>query len=698
MSLNKRVISTGFLLLVFIMPHVATQAADLKQERIVGGIQAVSSDYPWAVLLSSSNSTSDFFCGASLIAERWVLTAAHCVVGSTPANVVAFVGEYDKSINSVSPNEATRIIVHPEYDAYSSDNDIALIKLSNAESIVPVNLISSSIAAVLSSVADDSISDVTIIGWGDTTEPVVGTYPDILREVDLPIISNAVCNEPQYLNGAVSSNMVCAGLPEGGIDSCQGDSGGAMVYSDGANWYQAGIVSWGYGCADPDSFGVYTRVENYINWIESNISGLGVGSINFSPIVSGHSIEQTLTITNNSSATVTIQSKVFNSGTELSMINDQCTVLAAEESCDLTVVYEPVTVGSLTDMLVVTSNAVDYPTTQAQINGVSLNEVPINPLVGNPQPALIWGSGASVSWKQELLTGTEGESSISSGEIGDNETSWLVAHVSLAEEKTLYFDWKVSSELNFDYIELLLDGEVIDAAHGEALWQQNSVVVPAGEHILHWRYRKDETVTEGQDKAWLDNLSWDVPVAMQVFGETLTNLSYQVLSGELIVGSPGLGWSTSIENPWDATDAEFTQGVSSLVSALLNDGEQSIVRALVELNSQKGFSFDIKVSSEDQADKVSFYIDGQKQFELSGEQDWANYQYSLAPGYHNFSWVYAKDDANTVGQDKVWLDNVKLSEPAQESEDGGGSLSLYALFVLFLYAYMNLIVRKKRIN
>lgn len=678
--------------------QTTSSAANLKQQRIVGGTQATSSEYPWAVLLSSSNSTSDFFCGASLIAERWVLTAAHCVVDSMPAGVVAFVGEYDKTLSTVSPNAITKIIVHPEYDAYSSNNDIALLKLSNAESITPVSLISSSLAVALEAVADDSVSDVAVIGWGDTEDPMSGSYPDILREVDLPYISNTVCNQSQYLNGQVTTNMMCAGLPEGGIDSCQGDSGGAMVYSDSGSWYQAGIVSWGYGCADPNSFGVYTRVENYLDWIASNTSGLGVSSINYTPIVSGHSIEQVLTITNNSSATATIQSKVFNSGTELSIINDQCTILATDESCTLTVVYEPITVGNLTDVLVITSNIIGYPTAQAQINGVSLNEVPVNPLVGNPQPALTWGSGASVSWKQELLTGTEGESSISSGDIGDNEISLLVAHVSLAEEKVLYFDWKVSSELNFDFVELLLDGERIDAVSGNVLWQQNSVSVPAGEHILHWRYRKDVTITEGEDKAWLDNLSWDTPSAMQIFGETLTNLSYQVLYGEFIVGEPGLSWSTSIENPWDATDAEFTQGGSSLVSGFLNDGEQSIVRALVVLNSQKDFSFDIKVSSEELADKVSFYLDGQKQFEMSGEQGWANYQYSLAPGYHNFSWVYSKNDASAVGRDRVWLDNVKLSEPPQENDDGGGSISLYGLFVLFLYAYMNLMVRKKRIN
>ena len=698
--MHGRTLNTGFLVLALFITHTVVNAASLKQERIVGGTEVTSeSEYPWVVLLSNSASPSGFFCGGSLISDEWVVTAAHCVADLNGSNVYAFVGEFDQSTIDITPNLISRVIVHAAYNDVTSDNDIALLRLSTPEVVItPVSLITPELATTLEAVADDLVSDITVIGWGDTKDPVSNTYPTVLREVDMPYVSNTVCNLPLHLGGQVTANMMCAGLPEGGVDSCQGDSGGPLLYLDNGSWYLSGIVSWGYGCAEPNKYGVYTRVENYLGWIEDQVFGLNIENLDFLPIVAGKSISQTIRIENNTAELITFQDKVFIAGSDLSISNDQCVTLNPGESCDLTVVYSPVSVGELAATLSVISNSTNYPVKQSIISGSSLNVVPINPLVGDPQPALIWGSGANVSWSQELLTGTEGESSISSGTIGHNDASMLTAHVNLAEEKMLYFNWKVSSELNFDFVELLLDGEVINAISGEILWAQSSVVVPAGEHILRWRYRKDGSVTEGQDKAWLDNLSWDTPASMQVFGEALTSLSYQVLNAEVAVGSPGLGWSTSIQNPWGVDISVSSQGASSLVSGLMNDNEQSIIRGAKVLDSNKTLSFDLKVSSEAFADKVSFYIDGQKQLELSGELDWGNYQYDLSPGYHNFVWVYVKNDNLSAGQDKVWLDNVKLSEPPQENDDGGGSISLYTLFALFLYAYMNLIIRNKRIS
>ncbi|MED6234256.1 hypothetical protein ATANTOWER_025483, partial [Ataeniobius toweri] len=78
--------------------------------------------------------------------------------------------------------------------------------------------------------------------------------------------------------------MLCAGLLEGGKDSCQGDSGSPMVSKQGGRWIQAGIVSFGEGCAEPNFPGVYTRVSQYENWINSIINNNQPGFISFTSI------------------------------------------------------------------------------------------------------------------------------------------------------------------------------------------------------------------------------------------------------------------------------------------------------------------------------------------------------------------------------------------------------------------------------
>ena len=90
-------------------------------------------------------------------------------------------------------------------------------------------------------------------------------------------MTNQDCIQPHtsYASSVITSNMVCAGFTEGGKDSCQGDSGGPLVVprnssDDSAIIY--GVVSFGYGCAQPDAPGVYSRVANYVGWIQNNMN------------------------------------------------------------------------------------------------------------------------------------------------------------------------------------------------------------------------------------------------------------------------------------------------------------------------------------------------------------------------------------------------------------------------------------------
>ena len=92
----------------------------------------------------------------------------------------------------------------------------------------------------------------------------------ILQWVRVPAITNSACNSAY--NGGITDSMICAGYPgEGGKDSCQGDSGGPLVCANGTKSVIAGVVSWGYGCAEAQYPGVYARVTAALDWIKSKM-------------------------------------------------------------------------------------------------------------------------------------------------------------------------------------------------------------------------------------------------------------------------------------------------------------------------------------------------------------------------------------------------------------------------------------------
>ena len=150
------------------------------------------------------------------------------------------------------------------------DNDVVILKLKDALSMGETNGV---LPACLppSDHLEGNGQVCYVSGWG-TLQSGANSLPEDLQYVDVPLISNAKCND-QY-NGAITSNMICAGYDEGGKDSCQGDSGGPLVCTNTAG--QAlitGVVSWGAGCAWAGKAGVYARVTPYLDWIKANMEG-----------------------------------------------------------------------------------------------------------------------------------------------------------------------------------------------------------------------------------------------------------------------------------------------------------------------------------------------------------------------------------------------------------------------------------------
>ncbi|XP_066971354.1 trypsin-1-like isoform X1 [Macrobrachium rosenbergii] len=236
--------------------------------RIVGGEEAQPGEFPHQLSFQEVlYGTSYHFCGASIISENWAICAAHCVQGENfehPDYLRVVAGEHN--FNLAEGNEQTvvlsKIIQHEDYDPDKISNDVSLLRLSEPlvfnDFVQPVALPPQGHVAT---------GDCVVTGWGTTSEG--GTIPSTLRKVTVPVVLDEVCRK-DYGQEEIVDSMLCAGAESGGKDACQGDSGGPLVCSDGGSKYLAGIVSWGYGCGNPNFPGVYTEVAYFVDWITSH--------------------------------------------------------------------------------------------------------------------------------------------------------------------------------------------------------------------------------------------------------------------------------------------------------------------------------------------------------------------------------------------------------------------------------------------
>ena len=236
-------------------------AAPRPDPRIIGGEPADFGEYPFMVaLLFEPTAGNDFqkqYCGGSLIASRWVLTAAHCVEFLESPDEVAVAVSRTNLDSSEGQRIAVReFFIHPDYDPNLISPDVALLRLARpVTGVSPIRLAGPS---------DDRFeaagTPLTVIGWGNTSTTGQASFPNELREVVVPVVSDTTC-DTAYHGFVTVETQLCAG--QKGIDSCGGDSGGPLFATTSSGTFvQVGIVSYGIGCAKQRFPGVYTEVNS----------------------------------------------------------------------------------------------------------------------------------------------------------------------------------------------------------------------------------------------------------------------------------------------------------------------------------------------------------------------------------------------------------------------------------------------------
>lgn len=283
----------------------ARDTENQDETRIIGGKSARKNAWPWFALLMIQRRNSgrrDPECGGTLITDRYVLTAAHCVLGRGKrpirlSSLTVRLGEFDlKEAGDGELDVAVEaIIAHPNFQQKTFKNDIALIKLDRrvplSDGIAPACLPYDDLK--LANQTPGAVDNQTawVLGFGQTSYN--GRTSDQLRQADLRIVQHTKCKRafshlvkltPEYVCASsqfdddeatdglgAKSNSNTSKLK----DSCQGDSGGPLMMqapnSRASKWYIYGVVSFGYRCASAGFPGVYTRVNRYLTWIESHI-------------------------------------------------------------------------------------------------------------------------------------------------------------------------------------------------------------------------------------------------------------------------------------------------------------------------------------------------------------------------------------------------------------------------------------------
>ncbi|XP_050293726.1 trypsin-4-like [Anthonomus grandis grandis] len=247
----------GLALADFIVGSPLSPNAKTSFIRIVGGQDANIQDYPYqvSIMLDSSH-----VCGGSILTTTFILSAAHCFYEvSSPSRFTIRVGSSSRTSGG-TVLQVLKINSHSSFNFDTFDYDVAVVQLASAMTfgtgVQPIQL-----PTATTSFSNGQIAVAT--GWGYVAND--GPLASVLQVVTIPLITTTTCRTKYYGSDPISDRMICAG--SAGKDSCTGDSGGPLV----SNGIQLGIVSWGDVCGQASTPGVYTKITEFLTYINGII-------------------------------------------------------------------------------------------------------------------------------------------------------------------------------------------------------------------------------------------------------------------------------------------------------------------------------------------------------------------------------------------------------------------------------------------
>jgi secreted trypsin-like serine protease len=478
---------------------------------VVGGTPATADRYPWMTALLGKKSKQSS-CGANLIGDKWVLTAAHCVISSNPGSTQAYIGGL--SLTDLSGGElrdVSRIYIHEQYNDETLDNDIALLKLATPSSKRPVELASVQL--------DDSLAEGTtlyIAGWGATGQDRESPASDVLLHTDVPLRNHKECDYSDY-NMKVTDKMLCAGKKtEAAGDTCAGDSGGPLLVPEGSNDYKLlGISSFTTTkCALGHTPGVFTRVSRYLDWIAGKMDGSTtpdltvLPSSRFSFGLIGVGLESTreVTLANDSNSSILVQSTMISGDPEFSIQSDTCQqkVLEADQQCSVIIKFSSPEEGSKSAKLSFSTSSDKNPTVTVDTHAMTAPKADLGEALDNTN--LPWFTGSDFPWVVDNDSSYVNGSAAKSGDL-QSDRDYSVLTTQVTGPGTITFRWKAAPKKDNDFIRFAIDGLGMAMIDGEADWNTQTWEIADGTHELSWMYSRLQGAT-GLYGGLLDNVQF----------------------------------------------------------------------------------------------------------------------------------------------------------------------------------------------